>query len=89
MWVAADALCSFISYKHCIGRKEASALILPQGALRLGRLCGQTQQPDPEWCWMEAAPSSPMRMGLAPQPLPLAGFFAVKGVAALLHRSGK
>lgn len=36
VWAAADALCSFISYKHCVGRKEASAPHPPLGASRRG-----------------------------------------------------
>lgn len=49
VWAAADALCSFISYKHWVGRKEASALHPPRGAPDRGRgvLWGQAWRPSP------------------------------------------
>lgn len=56
MWAAADALCSFISYKHCFGRKEASASHPPRGAPRRrgGGGRGSGARPgglDLEWDW--------------------------------------
>lgn len=49
VWAAADALCSFISYKHWVGRKKASALHPPRGARGRGRrvLRGQAWRPRP------------------------------------------
>lgn len=74
VWAATDALCSFISYKHRVGRKSSlGSPTTPRGPEAGLKLCGR----DPEWGWMGPAPSStlppptpPPPMGLAPRPAP-------------------
>lgn len=65
MWAAADALCSFISYKHRDGRKEAAAPHPPRGGPREAGWGKADSAPSGA---PGAAPSAPARMGPAARP---------------------